>query len=63
MNDEIKPEIINSLKEMREVTALCFRIIEAYSLVDVLELRLKRLKIKDGFGIRCQELISKLQRN
>jgi len=56
-----KEEIIRSLKEMREVCAVCFRIIgQTDKEVDLLEDELNRIGIKHGFGLRCQELIKKL---
>ncbi len=54
-------EIIACLKEMREACAACFRVIYSGHLSHDLGKELTVLKIKDGFGIRCQELIRKLQ--
>ena len=57
-----KQEIIDCLKEMREVCAACFRVIDNASMgVVLLEYELNKLGIKGGFGLRCQNLIKKLE--
>jgi hypothetical protein len=56
-------EVRKSLIEMREVSAALFRIIfesDDPNLVDKFEAEMKRLQIKEGFGVRCQEAIKKL---
>ncbi len=60
---QIKDEIIPVLKEMREASAACFRVIYAGNLVGHLEMELKKTKVQNGFGTRCQELIGKLESN
>jgi hypothetical protein len=60
------PEIIHTLKEMREVCAACFRVIYFADggvdyLINGMEVEFKRLGIDNGFGKRCQDLIEKLE--
>ncbi len=54
-------EIIACLKEMREACATCFRVIYNGHLEHELRKELNLSKIKDGFGIRCQKLIKKME--
>lgn len=56
------PEIIKTLKEMREACAACFRVISNNeSMVLLLDAHLKEIGVEDGFGVRCQDLIYKLE--
>jgi uncharacterized protein YqfB (UPF0267 family) len=56
------PEIIKTLKEMREACAACFRVISNNeSMVLLLDAHLKEIGVEDGFGVRCQDLIEKLE--
>ena len=58
-----KKEIIGVLKEMWAANAACFRVIVFQNgLVDELEVEYKRIGVKDGFGLRCQNLIDKLEK-
>jgi hypothetical protein len=58
-----KKEILLVLKEMRDACAACFRVIGMdHKSVRLLNVALKEAKIKEGFGMRCQELIKKLER-
>ena len=54
-------EIIEILKEMREACAACFRVIARYDLSAELGHELGETIVKDGFGVRCQKLIKKLE--
>ena len=57
-------EVIKCLKEMREAFAAMFRAVyetSAWETLDAFELEMERLRIEPGFGVRCQELINKLE--
>ena len=56
-----KAEIIACLKEMREACAACFRVIYLRGLTEALEAEMLSTAVKDGFGVRCQDLIKKLE--
>jgi len=55
-------EVLPILKEMRDIYAICFRVIAYNNLIEEFEKELVRIKIKPGFGIRCQNLIKKLEK-
>jgi hypothetical protein len=55
-------EVLPILKEMRDACAACFRVIASNNLVKEFEEELVRKKIKPGFGVRCQDLIKKLEK-
>ena len=57
-----KKEVLLVLKEMRNACAVCFRVIASNNLVKEFEEELVRTKIKPGFGVRCQNLIKKLEK-
>jgi hypothetical protein len=49
-------------KEMRDACAACFRVIASNNLTEELEEELVRTEIEPGFGVRCQNLIKKLEK-
>lgn len=57
-------QILSVLREMREVTAACFRLIGESpdeGLPIRLTMELQALEVPPGFGERCQELISEME--
>ena len=60
MTEKVIPETIQSLMEMREVCAACFRVIaKRPETGNELEAELKRIGMKAGFGVRCQDIIAR----
>lgn len=57
-----KKEIISCLKEMREACAACFRVIGRHELTGVLETEFHKTIVQNGFGVKCQKLIEKLEK-
>jgi hypothetical protein len=55
------PEILACLKTMREVCAAGFRIAADHGLGECLGDELMSLGIEAGFGVRCQDLIARLE--
>lgn len=59
---EINAELLASLKEMREAMAAAFRVFEYHgSAWEDFEFERKRIKIKDSFGKRADDLITKAE--
>lgn len=56
-----KKLIIATLKEMREACGACFRVITRHELAEDLENELLLMDVKNGFGVRCQNLIKELE--
>ena len=58
-----RDEIINSLKEMRDVCAFTFRFVDSNKLndkfLDTLDMYYPHLQ--KGFGTRCQDIIARLE--
>ena len=63
MNKVKSAEIIEVLKEMREACAACFRVIDRYDLSAELGHELGETIVGDGFGVRCQEMIKRLDKS
>lgn len=54
------PQLLSSLKEMRDVAAACYRLITESTdehLMTDLEIELRRIEIADGFGKRADEAV------
>lgn len=51
---------IESLKEMRNACAACFRVIARHGLGEELEIELTISYVEKGFGVRFQKLIDEL---
>jgi hypothetical protein len=60
----LKASMIESLKEMREACAACFRVIAKRSeTIDEAEAEFSRIGLKEGFGGRCQDVIAEAERS
>lgn len=54
------PELLESLMEMREACAACFRVIATQEgLVDAAEREFTSARLREGFGVRAQDAIAK----
>jgi len=58
-----RQEIIDSLKEMRDVCAYSFRFVAARGLADDFcnSLDMEMPQLQKGFGVKCQNLITQLE--
>ena len=57
-----KAEIIACLKEMREACAALMRVCAIAGVIDDAIEESHRSGVRDGFGVRCKELIERLER-
>lgn len=52
---------LDSLKEMRNACAACFRVIARHELAEELETELILANVKEGFGLRFQNAIKAIE--
>ena len=55
-------DLLNSLKEMREACAACFRVILQFDgATDILDAEFRRIGIREGFGQRASQAIAQAE--